>query len=71
MVLNMDASKDKICKRVEKKVEVLDLNEWKKGLEGAEGKEYVSRKGAHEVVKYADESVGARVRMLWRGGCLN
>ena len=41
-------------------------NEWKKGLESARGKEYASRKRAPEVVKYADGSVGPRVRMLCR-----
>ena len=56
-VLNVDDSKDEICKRVENRVESLGLNEWKKGLESERGKEYVSRKMAHEVVKYADGSV--------------
>ena len=30
----------------------------------------MNKKGVPEVVNYADESVGARVRMLCRGGCL-
>ena len=63
-------NKEKVCKRVENKVELLGFNEWKKGLESAKGKEYVSRKIAHEVVKYADGAVGTRVRILCKGGCL-
>ena len=35
------------------------------------GKEYVNKKGVPEVVKYEDGSVGARIRMLCRGGCLS
>ena len=49
------------------------VRDWKKGFESERGKdlkEYVNKKGVPEVVKYADGSVGASVRMLRRGGCL-
>ena len=43
-------NKEKVCNRVEKKVELMGLNEyeWKKRPENAKGKEYMSKKMAHE-----------------------
>ena len=46
------------------------MRDWKKGSESESGKEYVNKKEVPEVVKYADGSLGARVRILCRGGCL-
>ena len=57
--------KEVLYRRVKKKVEMMGVRDWKKRFESERGK-----KGVPEVVKYADESVGARVRMLYRGGCL-
>ena len=44
----------------------MGVRDWKKGFESERGKEYVNKKGVPEVVKYADGSVGVRVRMKRR-----
>ena len=56
---------EKVCRRVEKKVELLDdLNECKKGLGSTKCEKYVSSKQAPEVVKYA---VGTKNEdVMWR-----